>query len=399
MPVLPFGEYRPDVSDYKGQYSQTILNVVPRGDGYGPFQALSAVTAALPSACRGLFFARKNDGSISVFAGTSTRLYNLNNTTMAWTDVSLGGLAYTAVSSNAQWQFAQFNNFVVAVQQNVAPQVFDLTSSTAFAALGGSPPFAAYVSVVNRFLVLSGIASPNVYRVQWSDLNNISNWSSGQADSQDLADGGIVRGVAGGEYGVIFQDASIRRMTFSPGSPYVFGIDRISSDDGLFGAYSLVQAGDRIFFVSPQGFKMILPGLYPQPIGRERIDKTFFSTLDADSPQLLIGAHDPKAQRVFFAYKSLSGAAGLFDTILCYDWVLDRWTKVSTSGQFISSLARPGMTLEQVDAAFGADIDTLTLSSLDDISASALASLAGADSSGAAGFFTGDTLEATMITP
>src|ERR1044071_1126509 len=284
MPILPFGEFKPDVSDYRGQTNQTILNVVPQGDGYGPFKALNAATEALPAPCRGYFFARKADGTVAVFAGTATKLYLLDNTDLTWADASDSGGTYSTLASNAQWQFAQFNNLVVAVHVNEAPQVFDLTSDTEFSDLAGSPPQAAYVSVVNRFLVLSGLASPNVTRVQWSDLNDITNWSSGQADSQDLPDGGTVRGVAGGEFGVIFQDAAIRRMTFSPGSPYVFGIDRISEDDGLFGPYSLISAGDRAFFCSPQGFKMLLPGANPVPIGKERVDATFFPEFDAANP-------------------------------------------------------------------------------------------------------------------
>ena len=34
MPLLAYGEYRPDV---EGQATRNILNVIPRGDGYGPF--------------------------------------------------------------------------------------------------------------------------------------------------------------------------------------------------------------------------------------------------------------------------------------------------------------------------------------------------------------------------
>ena len=37
MPLITFGEYRPDVSDYEGQATRNIRNVIPRGDGYGPF--------------------------------------------------------------------------------------------------------------------------------------------------------------------------------------------------------------------------------------------------------------------------------------------------------------------------------------------------------------------------
>src|SRR6185369_5439056 len=154
--LMPFGEYRPDVSDYEGGINGTILNVIPRGDGYGPWPALTSFTSAAEGTCRGQFYAHKNDGSIAVFYGTSTKLYLLDNTTNAFSDVSRGSGTYAAVSNNANWSFAQFNNFVFATQQNEPLQVYDLTSSSNFADCAGFPPQASYVSVVNRFLVLSG---------------------------------------------------------------------------------------------------------------------------------------------------------------------------------------------------------------------------------------------------
>jgi hypothetical protein len=45
MPLLAIGDYRPDVSDYEGQATRNILNVIPRGDGYGPFPSFSAYMA------------------------------------------------------------------------------------------------------------------------------------------------------------------------------------------------------------------------------------------------------------------------------------------------------------------------------------------------------------------
>jgi hypothetical protein len=399
--ILSFSEYRPDVSDYQGQYSANVINVVPRADGYGPFFNSVPYSQALPAACRGFFYARKSDGTISVFAGTASKLYNLNNTTAAWTDVSLGGGGYTGPSSNANWCFAQFNNFVFATQKNDPIQVFDLTSSSAFANLAGSPPQADTIAVVNRFLVVSGIQSPNVYRIQWSGLNATTTWTSGvnQSDFQDLADGGLVRGVAGGEFGTIFQDSAIRRLTYSPGSPYVFGITRIAQDDGLMAPYSLISASDRILWLSPQGFKMLTPGGYPTPIGREKVDRTFFASWDSNNPQLMIGSADPRIGRAYWAYKSNNGASGLFDRILVYDWALDRWSSIQMSGEYLSSLAQPGLTLEQIDTVYGSNIDTINLSSFDAVSNAAYSQVSGVNAAHQLGFLTGGALEATMDTP
>jgi hypothetical protein len=479
MSLVPFAEYRPDVSDLLGQFSKVISNVVPRADGYGPFPSFNALSAALPATCRGYFYARNNDGSITIFAATSTRLWKMSNTDFTWVPVSkvsaltsisnaspavlsltahglsvgdaivlsttgslptgltvgtvyyvisagfgansfevsatLGGAAintssagsgthsftaqYSGVPSGDQWQFVQFNNFVFAVQINTAPQVFDLTSSTAFADLGGSPPQARYIAVVNRFLVLSGLGSGTPYRIQWSGLNATTTWTSGvnSSDFQDFPDGGIVRTVGGGEYGIVYQDSSLRRMTFAPGTSYVFQLDRISDDKGILAPLSLVRAGSRMFYLGNDGFQKIEAGGYPIPIGKERIDRTVMGEIDTANLQLCIGASDPNSTRVFWCYKSTTGAAGNFDRIVIYDYALDRWTPVTISGEYIATLGAPGLTLENLDS-ISSSIDALTFS-LDDVSTAALSKFSSASTAHKIGFFSGSSMEATLDTP
>lgn len=473
MPLLQFGEYRPDVSDYEGQTTKTILNVLPRGDGYGPCPSFSAYSQAATAACRGAFYALKSDGSVVTFMGTVDRLYQMNNTDFSWKPVSkvgtftvtlaspgvftksahgyaindplvfsttgalptgltagtvyyvltvptadtftvstsAGGSAvntsgsqsgthsstgiYSALSASAQWRFAQFGNFVMTVQANVAPQVFDLSSSTAFADLGGSPPQAAYIDIVGRFVVLSGLLS-NPYRIQWSGLNATTTWTSGvnSSDSQDLPDGGIVRGVAGGENGVIFQDQAIRRMTYVPGSPIVFQIDRIAQDKGLFAPYSIIRAGEVIYFHAAQGFHKIEPGGAPVQIGRERVDRTFITDLDRGNLQLFIGAQDPKGTFIYWAYKSSSGAVGLFDKILGYDPALDRFFPLSISGEYLLGVSQTGLTLEGLDS-ISASIDAMTLT-LDAYATAVQPEIGLFNSDHKLGFLRGTNLEATL---
>ena len=398
MAFFPFGAYAPDVTDYQSKTVVYLNNVVPRADGYGPVQAASAFSGALAAACRGFFKAINTDGTITFFAATSTRIYKMSNTDYTWSDVSLGGSAYTALSSTDNWQFVQFGNFVIAVQANVAPQVFDLTSSSAFAALGGSPPQARYISIVGRFVVLSGLLN-NPYRIQWSGLNATTTWTSGtnSSDYQDLPDGGIVRGVAGGEFGYIFQDTAIRRMVYAPGSPVIFQIERISDDRGLYAPYSIVRSGDRVFFLSSHGFMRIDPGTYPTPVGTERVDRTFFADVDRGNLQLLIGASDPKYARVFWAYKSNSGTTGQFDKLICYNYVLDKWSPITMSGEYFGSMSQPGTTLENLDS-ISTSIDALT-ASFDSYATSVSPEVALFNTSHVMCFLRGDNLEATLETP
>ncbi|SRR5229473_2916261 len=398
MTIFPYSEYRPDVADYASPYSSFLLNVLSRGDGYGPMKAFAGYSQALAGQCRGFFKALKTDGSVSIFAATSTKLYNLNNATLAWTDVSKAAGSYSALTSTDNWEFVQFNNFVIAVQANTVPQVFDLTSSSAFADLAGSPPQARYMSVVGRFIVLSGLVT-SPYRVQWSGLNDVTQWTSGvnSSDFQDLPDGGIVRGVGGGEFGNIYQDTTVRRMTFMPGSAAVFQIQRIAEDVGMYSAGSLIKAAGRQFFYSTAGFQMIDASGQLTPIGKERVDRTFLADLDTGNLQLFMGASDPRSSRVFWAYKSVSGAANLWDKILCYDWTLDRWMPLSISGEFLGSLGRPGMTLEGLDA-ISSSIDALG-PSLDSFAIAGTPELAMFDSTHTLGFFSGQNLEAKIDTP
>lgn len=351
--TVPFPEFAPDITSLGTGVSGLIQNVVPRADGYGPFQSFVDFTQALPDACRGFFFARRGDGSIAVFAGTVDRLFLLNNTTFVWDDVSQA--AYAGLVPAANWRFAQFNELVVAVQVNTVPQKYTLNLGGSFADLGGSPPQCGQIAVVNRFLMLTELLS-NPRRVQWSDLDGPEVWTAGigLADYQDLPDGGSTHGISGGDaYGVVFQDESIRTLTFAPGSAATFQINRISTQDTLFAPYSVINAGTRTFFCSAQGFKVIVAGGEPVPIGKERVDRFFFGDVDQGNLQLVMGATDPTATRVYWAYKSKQGLTGLFDKILCYDWSIGKngeWSLLLISGQFLASLAKPGLTLENLDA-------------------------------------------------
>lgn len=479
MPLLKFGPWTPDTADYENSTVFNINNVIPRGDGYGPFPSLSIYTQALPATCRGGFYALKSDGSVVTFAATVDRLYQLNNTDFSWKNVSLpanctisnaspgvvtyansfaandpvvfgagGGVLpsqivagttyyvsatslsgssfkvattpggtpintsggsgtvtvtsiYSALSATANWQFAQTGNLVFATQANVVLQVFDLSSATAFAVAAGSPPQAAYISVVGRFLVLSGLLS-NPYRIQWSGLNSFNasgSWTSGtnSSDFQDFPDGGIVRGVAGGDQsGIIFQDQAIRRMSYVPGSPIIFQIDRLTQDKGLYAPYSIIRAGEKIFFYANQGLHKIEPGGAPEQIGRERVDRTFLVDLDKGNLQLLIGAADPRSSKVYWAYKSISGTTGLFDKVLGYDFVLDRFFPIQTGGEYLLGISQTGLTLENLDS-ISSSIDALTLS-LDSYATAVQPQIAAFNSSHVLGFYAGTNLEATIQT-
>jgi hypothetical protein len=284
---------------------------------------------------------------------------------------------------------------VLATQKNAVLQVYNMSSSSSFDDCAGSPPQASYISVVGRFLVLSGLLS-NPLRIHWSGLNATTTWTSGtnSSDFQDFPDGGIVRGVAGGEAGIVFQDQAIRRMSYIPGSPLIFQIDRITQDKGLFAPYSIIRAGELIFFHSAYGLYKIAPGGIPEQIGREKVDRTFFDDLDKTELRMFIGAADPRSTRVFWAYKSTSGTTGLYDKILGYDYALDRFFPLSMTGEYLLGMSQPGVTLESMDS-ISSSLDALG-ASLDSFAVSTQPLISQLNGDHRLGFFQGSNLEATV---
>lgn len=346
--IIKVGPWAPDLTPINTTMANVIQNAVARADGYGPFQSLVPFTTALPGPCRGAFFARDQGGGIIMFAGTDQKLYRLDrigqSDSFAWADVngSTGG-----AGANKLWQFVQFNNLVIVVCGH-RPSFYDMANPTEFTLLPGEPPISSHIAVVNQFVVLSSITSA-VNRVQWCSINDPTQWTTGirLADLQDLQDCGFVKHVAGGDnFGVIFQDAALRTMTFAPGSPVVFNIFRISQFDGLLQEYSVAQAGERIFYYSYEGFRMIVPGGGPpEAIGKEQVDRFFAQDFDQDFPHLFVGSADPTSTRVYWTYKSINGADDLIDKVLVYDYALKKWSLlVNQSLQYLIPISVDGLS-------------------------------------------------------
>jgi hypothetical protein len=100
---------------------------------------------------------------------------------------------------------------------------------------------------------------------------------------------------------------------------------------------------------------------------------------------------------VFWAYKATGGTSGLFNKILCYDTVLKRATTSDITGEYLVSVAQPGVTLESLDSISGS-IDALT-QSLDSFAGASAPELGVFNSSHVLGTLRGSNLEATLETP
>jgi hypothetical protein len=79
---------------------------------------------------------------------------------------------------------------------------------------------------------------------------------------------------------------------------------------------------------------------------------------------------------------------------LGYDYLLDRFFPISSTGEYLVGISQTGLTLENLDA-ISASLDALTLS-LDSYATAVQPQIAQFNGSHVLGFFSGTNLEATI---
>jgi hypothetical protein len=352
---VQFGDWIPDQPTIAGGMAD-VNNVIPQAVGYG---AIASAVDLSNSAGEDLtsVFAGKFNTTTQLFAGGDTKLFLYDGATKNLNNVSKSG-NYTGAGT---WRFAQFGNVVLAVNNVNKVQAWTVGSSSNFADVDTNAPVAKFITVVRDFVVTANLdGGTNANKVQWSDINDETTWVSGttsQSDYQIVPDGGNITGITGGEFGLIFLERAVVRMSYI-GSPLFFQFDTISRGLGCMSTGSVAQYGNISYFLGDDGFYSC-DGNSVRGIGTEKIDRYFFKNANLNAFDSISSAVDPIKNIVVWNYPNVQGGRSL----LIYNWQLDKWSKAdSTSVDYISSLATSGITLEGLDT-YGT-IDTLT-SSLD----------------------------------
>lgn len=355
MQTLLVGEYTPDLPSLSGSCTDA-KNVIPATKSYRSFPQAVVYSNALTARAQGFISTRDAAANVYNYSGDATKLYTLVGQT--WTDASrLAGGAY-AITAEDYWEFVSWGNTVIATDFADVVQEISLGSAN-FIALAGSPPQARHIAVVRDFVVLGNI-STFPQRVQWSAINNSHSWAvSGatQADFQDLAgDGGWVQRVVGGEYGVIFQERSIWRMSYI-GSPVIFQFDLVDRQRGTPAPMSVVSYGNITFYLADDGF-YYFNGSASVPIGNGKFDKTFLSEVDSTYLYRVQAAIDPVNKIVCWLYP-VTGGGGVPSKVAIYNWADNRWSYAIISGELLALSAAQGYTLDGLDAVT-TNLDSLT---------------------------------------
>lgn len=401
MKVLEVGEWRPDNPNFggSGTVATNCVPITPSG-AYGPFPSPVVYSSALTAACQGGYFDRDSAANVYNYAGDATKLYRLVGTTQTDSSRTVGGAYSTA--NDDWWEMTTWGQTVIATNYADAPQVITMGGSR-FAALAGSPPKARHIAVLRDFVVLGNVndGTPRPNRVQWSAINNSTDWtvaSATQCDYQDLqGPGGWVQKIVGGDYGLVFQERAVWRMTYV-GSPEIFRFDLIERARGAFAPQSVIGWGQMVFFLAEDGFYLIVGGAAAIPIGEGKVDRTFLNDLQTSYAYKISAAIDPVRKNVMWAYPGSGATSGIPNKILCFNWVAQRWTRIEgvTVEAFVRYAAQ-GLTLEQLDT-INSSIDALSPSLDSRTWTGGAMTLSAFDSSHKLNTFSGSAMAASVST-
>lgn len=391
--MIEFGEWFPDLPDYENPGATVANGVYPSLKSYRPIGALSSVSSnALASRCLGGASFKSSEGNSITVAGDGTKLYKLQSA--AFSDVSKSG-NYTT-SDEHRWRFEVFGDNLIATNDFDPIQVSALDNVSVFDDLSADAPSAKFAAVVRDFLMLfhaGGLGQ----RVQWSAINDITGWTVGtnQSDYQDLPDGGPITAGFGGEYGLVFQENKITRITYV-GSPLIFQFDPIELKHGCIEPNSAVQYGRFVFYLSNNGFYMC-DGTQATPIGDQKVDRTFFADLDTTYSYNMSAAIDPVNKLVMWAYPGSGNSGGLPNKLIIYNWALGRWSDADIAVNLLTNFLTEDYTLEGLDA-ITTDLDALPYS-LDSLKwKGGTLKIAGYGTTHYLSTFTGDNIAATLET-
>ena len=337
---IPLTEWLPDQPTTTNALLEAN-NVYPLTVGYGPFP-LSADYSSAASEDLNNVVAAKFELETQLFAGGATKLFKFNPATAGLTNVSKSG----GYSSTERWSFTQFGDAILASNNTAKIQAWYVGTSTAFADVSATAPIAKFITVVRDFVVAANISgTPN--KLQWSDINDETDWVSGgasQADYQLIAEGGNITGITGGEFGIVLLERAIYRMSYI-GSPLFFQFDAISRNLGCNTAGSVTQYGPNTYFLADDGFYMC-DGTNVMNIGNDKVDEYFYDNMAIAQQDTISAAVDPVRNIVVWNYPNTNGGRSL----LIYNWLVKKWSSADTTSEYIVSLASSTIALEGLDA-------------------------------------------------
>lgn len=281
--------FQPDIPSQPG----SVFEVEPMIGGYtfgmyptasgihnGPFPEVTSSSGGTAGAMEansvGSKIIYKTDGSVRIFIGTPTKIWEL---TSASTITDRSGGAMLATTSDT-WSFAQFGDISLAVNRN---DFLQKSTTGAFSAVGAAPvPKASIVVVCGPVsapfaMVFDYADGVNTYRDGWfnsaiSDPSTsaVASWTTGTggcANGRLLDDlpGPITAAIAYRDGVVAWKPQGMYLGSYDTKLSAAWSWERISSSIGCLGKNCAVAVDDLILFADSNGLWMY-DGSYPRKL-------------------------------------------------------------------------------------------------------------------------------------
>lgn len=388
-----FGAWLPDATDFKNPGLEVCKNAIPSPGGYRPALGFSPAQADVGASVLSARSFERKDGTRITVCATAGDLHVVIGGTV--TDSSLG------LALDMAPVFEQFGASLWATEKNGGTWVLDdIETDTAFVAASNTIPSARTLFRVGDFLFAGNLtdtdASDQPYRIRWSPYNNpAGEWETDigtQSDAVDMPfEYGAVMGGSGWGFGVILQRSAISRISYTGGTS-VFAKEIVDRQRGCSSSASIVPVGDRVYFLSDDGF-FFTDGGPAQVISRGRIWQWFQENIGQTQLEMVKGAVDwPNRCAVW----TLPNDDGVIFGRLYFNWETEQWSYVEGAVDCLFASGKEGLTLEQV-AVLYPSLDAMTIS-LDSPLFRAQGRLMAAFSGGELVTVTGDALAAEMET-
>ena len=344
---LLFGEWLPDVRDYKNPGLLTCRNAIPTSNGYQPVLEPVETGATIPGTVLQARGFTREDGSPVACVATTADLYLVVSGTVTASSLSL------ALSDDAFVVFERFGDAIYATSKEGGTWVLpDIETSTTFSVAPGTPPQANAMGRIGDFLIMGDLedidASNAPYRIRWSQFNNPGgSWGTDIATQSGATpldpEYGPITAISGGRSGLIFQRKAISRLTYTGGGT-VFDLSLYETNNGCIAPNSVVQIGGNVYYLSSDGFT-VTDGSNVSTISRGKVWDFFLDRVIKAYLKFVKGVADYKNRCIVWSFPDFRDRFATSQ--LWYNWETSQWSYVQISTQAMLESAKDGVTGEQ----------------------------------------------------
>lgn len=355
--MIPILGFMPDAEVATPGVITACNNFVPYLNGMegAPTNVTPSDVPALSAACIGAAVVSKLDDTKRVFAGTTTKLYEL--IAGVWTDGSRVG-DYNG-GSDTRWSFTQYGDATIAANR---ADTMQRSTSGDFADISGAPKAEIVFSVgafVMALNVNDGAEKPNGWHccAAFDDTDWTASVTTQSAKGLLVATAGrLTAGARLGDYAVAYKSKSIYLGQYV-GAPAVWDWQLVPGGEaGCVGKEAVCDLGGVHFFVGDDNF-WLFDGTRPTPIGDNAVRQWFYDNSSQVYRYRTKCFFDRQNNRVWVFFPSTS-STGACDKVLVYHVLAKKWGQADRSVEAVINYASSGLTYDTLDSA-GATFDTL----------------------------------------